>query len=148
MSQPTPDTVVFAADVGAVHIEKRYRLDKARYRLLLDVVVANGGDASVFSKLLLSSGGRQDPDKRGGGFFSGVSASVASALCYVNGKVHRKSIEELAKEPLEGGGRNRHRQLDRDRREVFLARGGPFPRGAAAAADVHGAREPAPTPAR
>jgi YidC/Oxa1 family membrane protein insertase len=100
VSQPASDTVVFGADVGAVHIEKRYRLDKARYRLLLDVVVANRGDAPVFSKLLLSIGGRQDPDKRGGGFFSGVSASVASALCYVNGKVHRKSIEELAKEPL------------------------------------------------
>ncbi len=26
-SQPTPDAVVFAADVGSVHIEKRYRLD-------------------------------------------------------------------------------------------------------------------------
>ena len=100
VSQPAPDTVVFAADVGAVHIEKRYRLDKPRYRLLLDVVVANRGDAPLFSKLLLSIGGRQDPDKRGGGFFSGVSASVSSALCYVNGKVERKSIENLAKDTL------------------------------------------------
>src|SRR5262249_36050110 len=29
VSQPTPDSVVFAADAGNVHIEKRYRLDHA-----------------------------------------------------------------------------------------------------------------------
>jgi YidC/Oxa1 family membrane protein insertase len=100
VSQPDPNTVVFAADVGTVHIEKRYRVDKARYRLLLDIVVTNRGDAPLFSKLLLSIGGRQDPDKRGGGFFSGVSANVSSALCYVNGKVHRQSIESLGKDPI------------------------------------------------
>ena len=100
MSQPAPDTVVFAADAGTVHIEKRYRLDQARYRLQLDVVVANRGDAPVGSKLCWSIGGRQDPDKRGGGFFSGVSANVSSAICYVNGKVERKSIENLGKDPL------------------------------------------------
>jgi YidC/Oxa1 family membrane protein insertase len=100
VTQPGPDTVVFAADSGNVHIEKRYRLDKARYRLMLDVVVANRGDAAMMSKLELAITGRQDPDKRGGGFFSGVSANVASAICFVNGNVERHSIEGLAKDAL------------------------------------------------
>jgi YidC/Oxa1 family membrane protein insertase len=99
-SQPTPDAVVFAADAGNVHIEKRFRLDKARYRLQMDVVVANRGETAVGSTLLLSIGGRQDPDSRGGGFFSGVSANVSSALCFVNGDLKRQSIEGLAKDPI------------------------------------------------
>jgi len=99
-TQPSPDSVVFAADSGNVHIEKRYRVDKAPYRLQLDVVVANRGDAPVGSDLQLAVSGRQDPDKRGGGFFMGVSANVASSLCFVNGSVERKAIEELAKDTI------------------------------------------------
>jgi YidC/Oxa1 family membrane protein insertase len=99
-SQPTPNTVVFAADSGNVHIEKRYRVDDARYRLQLDVVVSNRGDAPVGSDLVLAVTGRQDPDKRGGGFFSGVSANLASAVCYVNTKVERKAIEKLDKDQI------------------------------------------------
>src|SRR4029079_543763 len=74
VSQPSPDAVTFAADVGNVHIEKRYRVDKARYRLQLEVAVANRGEAAVGSTMILSIGGRQDPDKRPGGIFSAVSA--------------------------------------------------------------------------
>jgi len=100
VSQPDANAVVFAADSGSVHIEKRYRLDQARYRLQLEVVVANRGDKQLYSKLMLAIAGRQDPDKRGGGFFSGVSASISSAICFVNGKVERKSIEGLAKDTI------------------------------------------------
>src|SRR5262245_4407318 len=106
-TQPSPESVVFATDVGDVHIEKRWRVDVARYRLRLDVVVSNRGQAAVGSKLLTSIGGRQDPDKRGGGFFSGVSASVSTALCYANTKVVRKPIQDLAEKPIkddEGSG--------------------------------------------
>jgi YidC/Oxa1 family membrane protein insertase len=99
VSQPTPDTVVFAADSGNVHIEKRYRADTARYRLSLDVVLSNRGDAPVNHNLAISVNGRQDPDKRGGGIFSAVSANVASTVCYVNGKVERESIEGLTTTP-------------------------------------------------
>jgi YidC/Oxa1 family membrane protein insertase len=42
-----------------------------------------------------------DPDKRGGGFFSGVSANVSSAVCFVNGSVERESIESLHKSPIQ-----------------------------------------------
>jgi YidC/Oxa1 family membrane protein insertase len=106
VSQPTPDSVVFAADSGKVHIEKRYRLDPApRYRLQLDVVVANGGDAALYSDLEMSIGGRQDPDKRGGGFFSGVSASISAAVCWANDSRNpeRKAFENLTKETIKEG---------------------------------------------
>ena len=86
VTQPAPDTVVFAADSGNVHIEKRYRADTTRYRLYLDVVLSNRGDAPVNHNLAIAVTGRQDPDKRGGGIFSAVSANVASAVCYVNGR--------------------------------------------------------------
>jgi YidC/Oxa1 family membrane protein insertase len=101
-TQPSPDAVTFAADVGNAHIEKRWRVDKARYRLQLEVVVANRGEAAVGSKLLVSIGGRQDPDKRGGGFFSGVSANISSALCYVSGNrnPNRIAIENLGKDSI------------------------------------------------
>jgi YidC/Oxa1 family membrane protein insertase len=99
-SQPTPDGVVFAADVGKVHIEKRYHVEKARYRLLLDVVVSNRGDAALDSRMMLSIGGRQDPEKKGGGFFSGGSANIAAAVCYGNGSVRRKAIEKLGSDQI------------------------------------------------
>jgi YidC/Oxa1 family membrane protein insertase len=99
-SQPTPDAVVFSTDVGTTHIEKRYRLDKARYRLQLEVVVANHGQTVIGSTLAMSIGGRQDPEKKGGGFFSGGSSNISSALCFLNGKVERESIESLAKSPM------------------------------------------------
>ena len=101
-SKPSPDTVVFSADSGNVHIEKRYRVDKKRYRLQLEVVVSNRGDAAISSHLTLSVSGQQDPDKRGGGFFSQGSSNISSALCYVNGDVERKAIESFSKDPKDG----------------------------------------------
>ncbi|HMF43586.1 MAG TPA: membrane protein insertase YidC [Polyangia bacterium] len=101
-SQPTPESVVFAADVGAVHIEKRYTLDKPRYRLHLDVVVANRGDSDLGSDLTIAIGGRQDPNKKGGGFFSGVSANISAAVCWSNNNrnAERKAIENLGKDTI------------------------------------------------
>jgi len=105
VSQPTPDSVVFAADSGKIHIEKRYRLDPARYRLLLDVVITNNSEADVDSELTLSIGGRQDPEKKGGGFFAGVSANISAAVCWANGSrnAERKAIENLGKDTIKPG---------------------------------------------
>jgi YidC/Oxa1 family membrane protein insertase len=98
VSQPTSDSVVFAADSGNVHVEKRYRVDTARYRLKLDVVVANRGDGDLGSDLVMSIGGRQDPEKKGSGFLSGVSANTAAAVCWANNSRNpeRKPIEKLS----------------------------------------------------
>ena len=99
MPQTSADTVVFAADSGNVHIEKRYRADAKSYRVSLDVVLSNRGDAPVNHNLAIAVTGRQDPERRGGGIFSAVSANVSSALCFVNGSVTRESIESLTQTP-------------------------------------------------
>jgi YidC/Oxa1 family membrane protein insertase len=99
--QPAPNTVVFATDTGNVHIEKRYVADTTRYRLQLDVTVTNRGAQPVDQHLAISLTGRQDPEKRGGGFMSGSSANTASMLCAVDDKVERKPIEKLGKDPLD-----------------------------------------------
>src|SRR5580704_9690991 len=100
--QPAPNTVVFATDTGNVHIEKRYVADTTRYRLQLDVTVSNRGAQPVDHHLALSLSGRQDPEKRGGGFMSGSSANTASILCsFDDYKVERKPIEKLGKDPID-----------------------------------------------
>jgi YidC/Oxa1 family membrane protein insertase len=99
--QPAPNTVVFATDTGNVHIEKRYVADTTRYRLQLDVTITNRGAQPVDHHLAISLSGRQDPEKRGGGFMSGSSANTASMLCAVDDKVERKPIEKLGKDPLD-----------------------------------------------
>jgi YidC/Oxa1 family membrane protein insertase len=104
VSQPAADTVVFAAESGDVHIEKRYRLDTTRFRLHLDVVVFNRGANAAKHRLAVSVSGKQDPETRGGGFFSGPTSSIASVVCDVNGKIERQAIDELAKEPFDKGG--------------------------------------------
>ena len=101
VSQPAPDAVVFAADSGSFHIEKRYRLDGSRYRLRLDVVVSNRSDKQLTTgNMVLAVNGRQDPEKRGGGFFSAGSANVSSAVCFVNGNVERKAIDAHEKDAI------------------------------------------------
>jgi YidC/Oxa1 family membrane protein insertase len=99
--RPNPNTVVFAADTGNAHIEKRYVVDSTRFRLQLDVSIANRGAQPIDHHLTISLPGRQDPEKRGGGFFAGSSANIASALCFVDDKIERKAIDKLAKDPLD-----------------------------------------------
>ena len=99
--RPAPDTVIFVADAGTVHIEKRYIADTTRYRVHLDVALTNRSDQPVDHHLGVSLPGRQDPDKRGGGFFSGSTASLSSMLCAVDDKVERRPIDKLAKDPIE-----------------------------------------------
>jgi YidC/Oxa1 family membrane protein insertase len=95
---------VFATDSGPVHIEKRYRLDTVRFRLHLDVVVENRGSTPIRQRLAISVPGKQDPDKRGGGIFSGPTSSVSDVLCHVNGKIERRPIDDLAKQGFDKGG--------------------------------------------
>jgi YidC/Oxa1 family membrane protein insertase len=102
--QPAPNTVIFAADTGNVHIEKRYVADTTRYRLHLDVSITNRGTQPVDHHLAVALSGRQDPEKRGGGFMSGSSANTASMLCAVDDKVERKPIDKLGKDPFDKPG--------------------------------------------
>jgi YidC/Oxa1 family membrane protein insertase len=102
--QPAPNTVVFAADTGNAHIEKRYVADTTRYRLHLDVSITNRGAQPLDHHLAVALSGRQDPEKRGGGFMSGSSANTASMLCAVDDKVERKPIDKLGKDPFDKPG--------------------------------------------
>ncbi|HVV48516.1 MAG TPA: membrane protein insertase YidC, partial [Polyangia bacterium] len=99
--QPAPNTVIFAADAGGAHIEKRYVVDTTRYRVHLDVSVTNRSGQPFDHHLAIALSGRQDPDKRGGGFFAGSSANIASLLCYVDNKVERKAVEKLGKDSID-----------------------------------------------
>jgi YidC/Oxa1 family membrane protein insertase len=101
VQQPKPDTVVFSTDSGNVHIEKRYVVDSTRYRLHLEVSLSNRGEQPIDHHLALSLTGRQDPDKRGGGFMSGSSANPASMLCSIDDKIERRPIDKLGKDPID-----------------------------------------------
>jgi len=122
--RPSPDTVIFAADAGTTHIEKRYVADTTRYRLHLDVTVSNRGDQPIDHHLAVSLPGRQDLDKRGGGFLSGSTASVSSMLCAVDDKVERRPIDKLGKDPIEKLGAVRWVASDE---KFFLFAAVPYP---------------------
>jgi len=100
VSRPNPTTVVFAADSGSAHIEKRFVVDTTRFRLHLEVAVSNRGQQAVSQHLALSLSGHQDPEKRGGGFMSGSSANLSSVMCSVDDKLERRPIEKVTKDPL------------------------------------------------
>jgi len=124
VSQPAPDTVVFTADTDQVHIEKRYRADTTRYRLHLDVVVQNKTAQNVDHHLALHVYGRQDPDKKGGGFFSGGTANLSSILCRVGDDTERRPIEKLVKDPIDKIGNVRWVAADE---KFFLLAAVPYP---------------------
>jgi YidC/Oxa1 family membrane protein insertase len=125
VTQPSADTVLFATDSGGVHIEKRYRADTTRYRLQLDVVVTNRNDHPIDHHLALSVTGHQDPDKRGGGFFSGPASNLSSVLCaYGEDKIEREPIDKLAKDRMNKGGNIRWVATDK---KFFLLAAVPYP---------------------
>jgi len=97
----SPQEVVFQAETASMIVQKRYRVDTTRYRLHLDLSVTNKSAASHDVAVAVSVFGRQDPDKKGGGLFSGASSNIAAILCHEPGKVERHPIEKLAKEPFE-----------------------------------------------
>jgi YidC/Oxa1 family membrane protein insertase len=123
--RPDPRSVVFATDTGSVHIEKRYTVDTTRYRLQLDVSIANRGAQPVDHHLRIALPGRQDPEKRGSGFFAGSSANIASLLCaYDDNKVERKAVDKLAKDPIDKTGLIRWIGSDE---KFFLLAAVPYP---------------------
>ena len=81
-------------------------------------------------------GGWQDPDKRGGGFFSGPAANPAAVdLPRQRQDRARFRSTTCAKEPVREG---RRHSLDRGGREVLPARRGPLPRKPAARTSLRG----------
>jgi YidC/Oxa1 family membrane protein insertase len=124
VARPSPEVVSFVAENSDVRIEKRYTADTTRYRLHLDVVVQNKTDKNQDHHLSLAIAGRQDPEKKGGGFFSGGAANLSSVLCFVNDKVERQPIEKLGKDPIDKLGTVRWIGTDE---KFFLLAAVPYP---------------------
>jgi len=97
----TPTEVVFQSETPAVIVTKRFKVDTTRYRLHLDVSVANKSAVSHDVHAAISVFGRQDPEKKGGGFLSGASSNISAVLCYGGEKLERHPIDKVAKESFE-----------------------------------------------
>jgi YidC/Oxa1 family membrane protein insertase len=123
-TRPDPNTVVFTADTDTVRVEKWYRLDPARYRLHLDVVVRNKTARNQDHHLAIHVFGRQDPEKKGGGFFSPGSGNLSAIICQANGKTERQAVEKLGKDPFNKGGDVRWIAADE---KFFVLAAVPFP---------------------
>jgi len=124
VERPAPDTVVFRTETDAVRVEKRYKADPARYRLRLDVQVENRSAKSQDHHLAIHMFARQDPGKKGGSFLTAASDSIAQVVCHVNEKAERRSVEDLAKEPLDKVGAVRWLGADE---KFFLVAAVPHP---------------------
>jgi YidC/Oxa1 family membrane protein insertase len=124
VGQRTPDTVSFVSENADVRIEKRYHVEGPRFRMRLDVAVQNKTDKSQDHHLSIAIGGRQDPEKKGGGFLSGGASNLSSVLCSVNEKVEREPIEKLAKDPIDKLGTVRWIGSDE---KFFLLAAVPYP---------------------
>jgi len=119
--------VSFVAENADVRVEKRYIADSTRYRLHLDVIVQNKTDRPQDHAMVVAVDGRQDPEKKGGGFLSGGAANLTSVLCYANGDIQREPVEKLAKDPFEKTGTVPWFGTDE---KFFLLAGAPYPEDA------------------
>jgi YidC/Oxa1 family membrane protein insertase len=101
VEQKTTDAVVFRAETDAVVVQKRFAIEPNRFRLNLTVTVQNKTDKPQSHGLVMHVNAHQDPEKTGGGFFSGASADAAEVVCYVNDKAHRVTVEAVAKDGMD-----------------------------------------------
>ena len=97
--QPNSSSVAFRAETSDVVVEKRYTLEPQRFRLVFSLVVQNKTAKPLDLGLLIHLFAAQDPEKKGGSFFSYASANMAETVCYLGDKAKRGTIEALAKEP-------------------------------------------------
>ena len=96
-----PEELVYAADVGGVHLEKRWTLPARGYQIGLALTVENRGDKPVTHRLLATMAGWQDPAVKPGGWLSfGRRENLTDAACLVGGKVKRQLLEEAIEKPI------------------------------------------------
>jgi membrane protein insertase, YidC/Oxa1 family, C-terminal domain len=99
VSRPAAGSVVFRAETDDVVVEKRYTLEAQRYRLQMSVIVQNKGSKPLDHGLAVRIFAAQDPEKKGGGFFSYATANLAEMVCYISDKAKRSTVDALVKEP-------------------------------------------------
>ena len=95
LASQTDEELVYARDVGSLHLERRWRLPRAGYQLGLTVTVENRGDAEARERVVLGVTGWQDPSVKPGGFSFGRRYNLGDGSCFVTGKLKRKSLDEL-----------------------------------------------------
>jgi YidC/Oxa1 family membrane protein insertase len=128
VGEHTDKVVSFVAENAEARVEKRYTADPTRYRLHLEVVVQNKTDRPQDHAMTVALAGRQDPEKKGGGFLTGGAANLSSVLCYANGEIERVPVEKLGKDPFEKTGTVPWFGTDE---KFFLLAGAPYPEDAA-----------------
>ncbi len=99
VARAATNAVVFRTETPAIAIEKRYRAAAEPFQLHLEIVIENKSGKSIDESLAVHLFGRQDPEKKGGGFLDYASANVAEMVCYNGDSVERHAIESLRKEP-------------------------------------------------
>lgn len=101
VEQKSAEAVVFKAETDTSVVEKRFAVEPNRFRLNLTVTVHNKTDKPQSHGLVMHVNARQDPEKKGGGFFSGASADMAELVCYSNDKARRVTVEASAKDAMD-----------------------------------------------
>jgi YidC/Oxa1 family membrane protein insertase len=99
VARPAENAVTFRAETEEVVVEKRYTLEAQRYRLQLAVTVENKSPRPLDHGLAVHLYAAQDPEKKGGSFFSYASANLAEMVCHIGDKAQRSTVEALVKEP-------------------------------------------------
>lgn len=98
------EELVYAIDIGAVHIEKKWRLPLTDYLLGLEIVVENRGDKPVSEHLQIAVTSWQDPSVKPGGFSFGRSYNLSNISCDLGGKLHLQNLEDAINKPFTGVG--------------------------------------------
>ncbi len=103
-----PNVLVYAIDVGDLHVTKRWEIPQQGYRLGLSVTVENRAKkddpkaaSGVNTHLIMTMTGWQDPSVKPGGFLSfGRRPNLSDGECDIAGKVHRENLEDAVQKPF------------------------------------------------
>lgn len=100
LARQTDEELVFALDVGGIHLEKKWRLPRSGYALGLDVSVENRSERSLNQHLQMMVTSWQDPTVKPSAFSFGQAYDVTDVACDLGGKVERKNLEDAIGEPF------------------------------------------------
>ncbi len=135
LAQAGSDQITYRAETSVVVIEKRFVVDKTRYRLHLDVTVENRSSTPQDHHLAISVFGQQDPETKGS-FLSGTTGNSSNILCLADEAMVREDIEKLGTEPFKKVGAVGWIGADE---KFFLLAAGPYPETPPAQRECSGA---------
>jgi YidC/Oxa1 family membrane protein insertase len=96
-----PKEIVYAIDVGSVHIEKAWRVPGPGYRLDLVITVENRGSQPVNQHLIFFMPGYHDPSVEPPSALSfGRRVELTYGLCHVKDKLRQMTLVDALEKPL------------------------------------------------